>query len=138
MENFLPKLFSKPIKKFGKDIVEFVIRCTKLYFRPITIHWKLRSRNKEYMYFLMDKNHHYGFLIETIVVKLELMKESLPDYKFREKDIETFDILILKGTQLLELLESEDEENHLRSKEYLIKQQQFFDLLSVKLPELFY
>ena len=32
----------------------------------------------------------------------------------------------------------EDEENHLRSKRYLDKQKTFFDMLNVKLPELFY
>lgn len=86
----------------------------------------------------MDKNYHYGFLIETIVLKLKLMKESWPEYKFSERELETLDLLITKGSELLDILEEEDSKNHIRSKEYQIKQKQFFDLLGVKLPELFY
>ena len=134
MVNFLQKLYSKWIRWY----TNFFIYKTKLYFLPLTVSWKLTDKHKEDMYFLMDKNYHYGFLIETIVVKLKLMKESLPDYKFREKDIETFDLLISKGTELLDILEVEDDINHLRSKNYLSKQKHFFDLLNVKLPELFY
>lgn len=129
MVNFLQKLYSKWISS-NKRI--------KLWFLPFTVSLKLTNKHKEDMFFLMDKNYHYGFLIETIVVKLKLMKESLPDYKFREKDIETFDLLISKGTELLDILEVEDNINHLRSKNYLSKQKHFFDLLNVKLPELFY
>ena len=138
MENFRQKLSLKRIKKFGKDIWKFIIHRTKLYFLPIMVPFKLINRNKEKMYFLMDKNYHYGFLIETIILKLTLMRESWPHYKYNEKELETLDILISKGTELLDILEKEDAENHLRSKEYQIKQKQFFDLLNQELIELFY
>lgn len=138
MENFRQKLSLKPIKKFGKEIWKFIIHRIKLYFLPIMVSFKLINRNKEKMYFLMDKNYHYGFLIETIILKLTLMRESWPHYKYNEKELETLDILISKGTELLDILEKEDAENHLRSKEYQIKQKQFFDLLNQELIELFY
>ena len=138
MENFRQKLSLKPIKAFGKDIWKFIIHRIKLYFLLIMISFKLIDRNKEKMCFLMDKNYHYGFLIETIILKLTLMRESWPHYKYNEKELETLDILISKGTELLDILEKEDVENHLRSKEYQIKQKQFFDLLNQELIELFY
>lgn len=138
MENFLQKSFLKRIKKFWKDLKLYIIDRTKLYFLPITLSYKLIDKDKKDMFFLMDKNHHYGFLLETIVIKLKLMKKSWPRYKYSEKELESLDILISKGTELLDILELEDEENHLRSKEYQIKQKQFFDLLGNLLPELFY
>lgn len=138
MENFLQKLSLKQIKNFWKIIINGFKGRIKLYFLPITISFKLINPNKEKMYFLMDKNYHYGFLIETIVLKLKLMKESWPEYKFSERELETLDLLITKGSELLDILEEEDSKNHIRSKEYQIKQKQFFDLLGVKLPELFY
>ena len=138
MGNFLRKLYSKPIRKFWNNIWEFIVHRTKLYFLPIMVPFKLTNRNKEDMFFLMDKNCHYGFLIETIVIKLKLMKESWPHYKYNEKELETLDLLITKGSELLDMLEIEDDENHLRSKEYQNKQKQFFDLLNVKSYELFY
>lgn len=138
MENFLQKLSLKQIKNFWKIIINGFKYKIKLYFLPIAISFKLINPNKEKMYFLMDKNYHYGFLIETIVLKLKLMKESWPEYKFSERELETLDLLITKGSELLDILEEEDSKNHIRSKEYQIKQKQFFDLLGVKLPELFY
>lgn len=137
MENFLQKLSLKLNEFWIKEWERFK-KTTKLYFLPLTISFKLTNKNKEQMYFLMDKNYHYGFLIETIILKLKLMRESWPHYKYNEKDIETLDILISKGTEILDILEIEDKENHLRSKEYQTKQKQFFDLLNVSLPELFY
>lgn len=117
MVNFLQKLYSKWISPPKEE-------------NPL----------REKMVSIIDKNHHYGFLIETIVLKLKLMQEDFQkqDYKFLEKDLETLDILITKGTELLEILEKEDSENHLRSKIYLDKQTNFFNMLNVMLPELFY
>ena len=138
MENSPQKLSLKSIKQFGKNIVNGFVYRTKLYFLPFTVSFKLINRNKEKLYFLMDKNNHYGFLIETIVLKLKLMRETWPDYKFSDIEKDNLDILISKGSELLEILEMEDAQNHLRSKEYLNKQKTFFDILSVKLPELFY
>ena len=54
MENSHQKLSSKSIRKFGKDIWEFIVYRTKLYFLPLTIPFKLTNRKKEKMYFLMD------------------------------------------------------------------------------------
>lgn len=138
MENSPQKLSLKSIKQFGKNIINGFMYRTKLYFLPFTISFKLINRNKEKLYFLMDKNNHYGFLIETIVLKLKLMRETWPDYKFSDIEKDNLDILISKGSELLEILEMEDVQNHLRSKEYLNKQKTFFDMLNVKLPELFY
>lgn len=138
MENSHQKLSSKSIRKFGKDIWEFIVYRTKLYFLPLTIPFKLTNRKKEKMYFLMDKNYHYGFVIETIVLKLQIMKDSWPEYKFNEREIETLDILISEGSELLDILQDEDAENHIRTKKYLDKQKYFFNMLNVKLPELFY
>ena len=134
MENSPQKLSLKSIKQFGKNIINGFMYRTKLYF----LSFKLINRNKEKLYFLMDKNNHYGFLIETIVLKLKLMRETWPDYKFSDIEKDNLDILISKGSELLEILEMEDAQNHLRSKEYLNKQKTFFDMLNVKLPELFY
>ena len=90
------------------------------------------------MFFLMDKNHHYGFLIETILVKLKLMKESWPDYKNNANELEILESLIQQAEDLLELLEQEDLNSHVRSSDYLIKQKQFFTQLSNQISELFY
>jgi hypothetical protein len=139
MVNFLQKLFLKPIKVFLENIKPYLIRLTKLYFLPVTAFFNIRKNGlNEEWYFLMDKNHHYGFIIEAIILKLKLMKKSWPRYKYSERELESLDILITKGTELLDILELEDAENHLRSKEYQIKQKQFFDLLGNLMPELFY
>lgn len=130
MVNFLRKLYLKWISSN---------RRIKLWFLPFTVSLNLTNKHKEELYFLMDKNYHYGFLIETIVLKLELMKETFlkQDYKFVEKDIETLDILITKGTELLNILEDEETDSHIRSKIYLNEQKKFFDILNLYLPELF-
>lgn len=86
----------------------------------------------------MDKNNHYGFLIETIVLKLELMKESWPEYKNSYHETNDLKYLIDLGHCILEQLEQEDSKNHLRSSEYLKLQKKFFDALNQKLPGLFY
>ena len=138
MENFLQKLSSKLSKSFYKMIWEYFIHRTKLYFLPLTVSFELTNKNKEQMYFLMDKNHHYGFLIETILVKLKLMKESWPDYKNNANELEMLNSLIHQAEDLLELLEQEDLNSHVRSSNYLIKQKQFFTQLSNQMSELFY
>lgn len=138
MENFLQKLSSKLSKSFYKMVWEYFIHRTKLYFLPLTVSFKLTNKNKEQMYFLMDKNHHYGFLIETILVKLKLMKESWPDYKNNANELEMLNSLIHQAEDLLELLEQEDLNSHVRSSNYLIKQKQFFTQLSNQMTELFY
>ena len=138
MENFLQKLSSKLSKSFYKMIWEYFIHRTKLYFLPLTVSFELTNKNKEQMYFLMDKNHHYGFLIETILVKLKLMKESWPDYKNNANELEMLNSLIHQAEDLLELLEQEDLNSHVRSSNYLIKQKQFFTQLSNQMTELFY
>lgn len=139
MENSRLKLFLKSINLFWKrDLKPFIINRTKLYFLPITAGFILNTKPKENLFWLMSKNNHYGFLIETIVLKLEMMRDSWPDYKFDENEKETLDLLISKGSELLDLLEEEDVENHIRTKKYLDKQKYFFDMLNVKLPELFY
>ena len=138
MENFLQKLSSKLSKSFYKMVWEYFIHRTKLYFLPLTVSYKLTNKNKEQMYFLMDKNHHYGFLIETILVKLKLMKESWPDYKNNANELEMLKSLIHQAEDLLELLEQEDLSSHVRSSNYLIKQKQFFTQLSNQMTELFY
>ena len=141
MENFLQKWFLKPIKLFWKDLKSFVIHRTKLYFLPVVGGFVVRRNelNTDW-YFLMDKNHHYGFIIEAILLKLKMMKKSWPEYKFNEREIETLDLLITHAEELLDILEKEESSNlgHLRSKEYQDKQKQFFNILQVKLPELFY
>lgn len=113
-------------------------KVTKLFFLPLNVYYKLINKNKEQMYFLMDKNHHYGFLIETILVKLKLMKESWPDYKNNANELEMLKSLIHQAEDLLELLEQEDLNSHVRSSDYLIKQKQFFTQLSNQMTELFY
>ena len=137
MENFLQKLSSKLSKFISKEWERFK-KVTKLYFLPLTVSFKLTNKNKEQMYFLMDKNHHYGFLIETILVKLKLMKESWPDYKNNANELEMLKSLIHQAEDLLELLEQEDLSSHVRSSNYLIKQKQFFTQLSNQMTELFY
>lgn len=143
MENFLQKLSSKlsklsKLNKFWIDEWERFKKVTKLFFLPLTVHPKLWNKHKEKMYFLMDKNHHYGFLIETILIKLKLMKESWPDYKNNTNELEILNSLIHQAEDLLELLEHEDLESHVRSSNYLIKQKQFFTQLSNQMTELFY
>ena len=137
MENFLQKLSSKLSKFIGKELERFK-KVTKLYFFPLTVLFKRANKNEEQMYFLMDKNHHYGFLIETILVKLKLMKESWPDYKNNANELEILESLIQQAEDLLELLEQEDLNSHVRSSDYLIKQKQFFTQLSNQISELFY
>ena len=46
--------------------------------------------------------------------------------------------LIHQAEDLLELLEQEDLNSHVRSSNYLIKQKQFFTQLSNQMTELFY
>lgn len=137
MENFLQKLSSKLSKVWYNEWERFK-KVTKLFFLPLTVSFKLTNKNKEQMYFLMDKNHHYGFLIETILVKLKLMKESWPDYKNNANELEILKSLIHQAEDLLELLEQEDLNSHVRSSDYLIKQKQFFTQLSNQMTELFY
>lgn len=141
MENFLQKWFLKPIKLFWKNNKPFIIHRIKLFFLPITILFNIRRNelNKEW-YFLINKNHHYGFIIEAILLKLKMMEKSWPDYKFNEREMETLRLLIKHAENLLDILEKEEasELGHLRSKEYLDKQKQFFNILHVKLPEMFH
>ena len=137
MENFLQKLSSKLSKALRVEWERFK-KVTKLYFIPFTIPLNLTNKHKEKMYFLMDKNHHYGFLIETILVKLILMKESWPDYKNNANELEILNSLIHQAEDLLELLEQEEEISHVRSSDYLIKQKRFFTQLSTQMTELFY
>ena len=137
MENFLQKLSSKLSKVWYNEWERFK-KVTKLFFLPLTVSYKLTNKNKEQMYFLMDKNHHYGFLIETILVKLILMKESWPDYKNNANELEILNSLIHQAEDILELLEQEEEISHVRSSDYLIKQKRFFTQLSTQMTELFY
>ena len=141
MENFLQKWFLKPIKLFWKDLKSFAVNRTMLYFLPLVAINNIRkNRLTEEWYFLMNKNHHYGFIIEAILLKLKMMRKSWPDYKFREREIETLDLLIKQAEELLDILEKEEVSDlcHIRSKEYLDKQKQFFNILQLKLPELFH
>lgn len=137
MENFLQKLSLK-LSNFTKCNWGYLVHRTKLYFLPIIAPFKLINRKKEKLFFLMDKNNHYGFLIETIVLKLELMKESWPEYKNSYHETNDLKYLIDLGHCILEQLEQEDSKNHLRSSEYLKLQKKFFDALNQKLPGLFY
>ena len=75
--------------------------------------------------------------LQIVSINQKITKNFLPNIlasqRWCELDSDTqHHLMKLCGTKI------EDKENHLRSKEYQTKQKQFFDLLNVSLPELFY
>lgn len=86
----------------------------------------------------VDKNQHYGYLLEVIKKELEDRYNSWPIYVGFENEKEALKDLIEQIKNLLDLLQQEDSKSRIRSKEYLIKQKAFFLHLNKVLPTLYY
>lgn len=81
---------------------------------------------------MIKKKHHYGEILEVIVLKLTEMRRSWEDYSDNEIQKDKLDLLINLGNQLLNQLEEEEKSgSHLRSKEYKDLNNKFFDSLKI-------
>lgn len=81
---------------------------------------------------MIKKKHHYGEIIEVIVLKLTEMRRGWEDYSDCEVQKDKLDLLINLGNQLLNNLEEEEKSgSHLRSKEYKDLNNKFFDSLKI-------
>ena len=81
---------------------------------------------------MIKKKHHYGEILEVIVLKLTEMRRSWEDYSDNEIQKDKLNLLINLGNQLLNQLEEEEKSgSHLRSKEYKDLNNKFFDSLKI-------
>ena len=59
------------------------------------------------------------------------------NYVGKEKDLQNVEDMIVDLDELLNLLEEEEKTGHIRSKEYLKKQKEFFQNLNDKIPSIY-
>ena len=82
---------------------------------------------------------HYGEVLEnilTILLNFQIrIKNS--NYVGKEKDLQNVEDMIIDLDELLNLLEEEEKTGHIRSKEYLKKQKEFFQNLNDKIPSIY-
>lgn len=95
---------------------------------------RLKNRWNE----LFNNNHSSGYLIEAIQIKLILMLEEWPKYKYSEIQETQLIELIELSDGILKKLEAEDKLSHIRSDEYKKLQNSFFTKLNLYAPDLFY
>lgn len=82
---------------------------------------------------------HYGDILEnilTILLNFQIrIKNS--NYVGKEKDLQNVEDMIIALDELLELLQEEEKIGHIRSKEYLKKQKEFFQNFNDKIPSIY-
>lgn len=89
--------------------------------------------------FKKKESVHYGKVLEDILTTLLNFKISISnsDYVGKEKDLQNIEDMIMALDELLELLQEEEKVGHIRSKEYLKKQKEFFQNFNDKIPSIY-
>ena len=83
---------------------------------------------------------HYGYILVSIKEQLLRMNEtwqSSEKYIGYEDDLLDIQTLLSDISDLILLLQKEEETSHIRSKKYLNKQKKFFEKLNSYLPRLY-
>ena len=82
---------------------------------------------------------HYGEVLENILSILLNFQIRIKNsnYVGKEKDLQNVEDMIVDLDELLNLLEEEEKTSHIRSKEYLKKQKEFFQNLNDKIPSIY-
>ena len=82
---------------------------------------------------------HYGEVLENILSILLNFQIRIKNsnYVGKEKDLQNVEDMIEALDELLNLLEEEEKISHIRSKEYLKKQKEFFQNLNDKIPSIY-
>ena len=82
---------------------------------------------------------HYGEVLENILQILLTFQVRIKNsnYVGKEKDLQNVEDMIEALDELLNLLEEEEKTSHIRSKEYLKKQKEFFQNLNDKIPSIY-
>ena len=82
---------------------------------------------------------HYGEVLENILSILLNFQIRIKNsnYVGKEKDLQNVEDMIVDLDELLNLLEEEEKISHIRSKEYLKKQKEFFQNLNDKISSIY-
>lgn len=82
---------------------------------------------------------HYGEVLENILSILLNFQIRIKNSNYigKEKDLQNVEDMIIDLDELLNLLEEEEKTSHIRSKEYLKKQKEFFQNLNDKIPSIY-
>ena len=82
---------------------------------------------------------HYGEVLENILSILLNFQIRIKNsnYVGKEKDLQNVEDMIVDLDELLNLLEEEEKTGHIRSKEYLKKQKEFFQNFNDKIPSIY-
>ena len=82
---------------------------------------------------------HYGEVLENILSILLNFQIRIKNsnYVGKEKDLQNVEDMIIDLDELLNLLEEEEKTSHIRSKEYLKKQKEFFQNFNDKIPSIY-
>ena len=89
--------------------------------------------------FKKKESVHYGEVLENILQILLTFQDRIKNYNYvgKEKDLQNIEDMIIDLDELLNLLEEEEKTSHIRSKEYLKKQKEFFQNLNDKIPSIY-
>ena len=90
-------------------------------------------------WFFKKEPVHYGEVLENILSILLNFQIRIKNsnYVGKEKDLQNVEDMIEALDELLNLLEEEEKTGHIRSKEYLKKQKEFFQNLNDKIPSIY-
>ena len=82
---------------------------------------------------------HYGEVLENILSILLNFQIRIKNsnYVGKEKDLQNVEDMIVDLDELLNLLEEEEKISHIRSKEYLKKQKEFFQNFNDKISSIY-
>ena len=82
---------------------------------------------------------HYGEVLENILSILLNFQIRIKNSNYigKEKDLQNVEDMIEALDELLNLLEEEEKISHIRTKEYLKKQKEFFQNLNDKIPSIY-
>ncbi len=82
---------------------------------------------------------HYGEVLENILSILLNFQIRIKNsnYVGKEKDLQNVEDMIEALDELLNLLEEEEKISHIRSKDYLKKQKEFFQNFNDKIPSIY-
>ena len=89
--------------------------------------------------FKKKESVHYGEVLENILQILLTFQVRIKNsnYVGKEKDLQNVEDMIMALDELLNLLEEEEKVGHIRSKEYLKKQKEFFQNFNDKIPSIY-
>ena len=90
-------------------------------------------------WFFKKEPVHYGEVLENILQILLIFQVRIKNsnYVGKEKDLQNIEDMIMALDELLELLQEEEKVGHIRSKEYLKKQKEFFQNFNDKIPSIY-